>query len=65
MPTEIVTETCPAPQCNLSEQDIEQFLDEMRDYIALFAPAFQRAEQLERSETYVQRLAGRCHAQEY
>ena len=58
MPTEIVTETCPAPQCNLSEEDIEQFLDEMREYIALFAPAFQRVEQLERSETYVRGLLG-------
>ena len=58
MPTGIVTETCPAPQCNLSEQDIEQFLDEMKDYIALFAPAFHRSEQLERSETYVRGLLG-------
>jgi hypothetical protein len=33
MPTGIVTETCPAPQCNLSEQDIEQIMDEMKNYI--------------------------------
>ncbi len=58
MPTEIVTETCPAPQCNLSEQDIEQFLDEMRDYIAMFTSAFQRPEQLGRSETYMRGLLG-------
>jgi SRSO17 transposase len=58
MPAGIVTETCPAPQSNLSEQDIEQFLDEMRDYIAMFAPAFQRVEQWERSETYVRGLLG-------
>jgi SRSO17 transposase len=58
MPAEIVTETCPAPQCNLSEQDIELFLDEMRDYIAMFGPAFQRVEQLEHSETYVRGLLG-------
>src|SRR5512136_472027 len=58
MPAEIVTDTCPAPQCNLSEQDIEQFLDEMRDYIALFASAFERPEQLERSKTYVRGLLG-------
>ena len=58
MPEEIVTDTCPAPQCHLSEQDIEQFLDEMNAYIALFAPAFQRAEQLERSETYLRGLLG-------
>lgn len=58
MPAEIVTETCPAPQCNLSEQDIEQFLDEMKDYIALFAPAFERPEQLKRSKTYMRGLLG-------
>jgi SRSO17 transposase len=58
MPTEIITDACPAPLCNLNEQDIEQFLDEMRAYIALFAPAFQRPEQLERSETYLRGLLG-------
>ena len=58
MLVEIVTDICRAPQCNLREQDIEQFLDEMKDYIALFAPAFQRPEQLERSGTYVRGLLG-------
>ena len=58
MPAEIVTDISPAPQCNLSEQDIEQFMDEMREYIACFAPAFQRAEQWERSETYLRGLLG-------
>lgn len=58
MPAEIVTDTGPAPQCNLSEQDIEQFLDEMRDYLALFTSAFERPEQLKRSKTYVQGLLG-------
>jgi SRSO17 transposase len=58
MPTEIVTETCPAPECNLSEQDIEQFLEEMTGYIEMFEPAFQRAEQLERSKAYLRGLLG-------
>ena len=58
MPRTIVTETCPAPQCNLSEQDIEEFLDEMKDYIDLFAPAFPRAEQVKRSKMYVRGLLG-------
>lgn len=58
MPTEIVTETCPAPQCNLTEQDIEQFLGEMTSYIEKFAPAFQRAEQLEWSKAYLRGLLG-------
>jgi len=42
----------------LSEQDVDHFLDEMRDYIALYKPAFQRVEQLERSETYLRGLLG-------
>jgi SRSO17 transposase len=58
MPAEIVTDNCPAPQCNLSEQDIEQFLDEMRDYLALFTSAFERPEQFTRSKTYVRGLLG-------
>ena len=58
MPTEIVTETCPAPECNLTEQDIEQFLEEMTGYIEMFAPAFRRAEQLEWSKAYLRGLLG-------
>lgn len=58
MPTGIVTETCPAPECNLTEQDLEQFLEEMTSYIEMFEPAFQRAEQLERSKAYLRGLLG-------
>jgi SRSO17 transposase len=58
MPKEIVTETCPAPECNLTEQDIEQFLEEMTEYIEMFAPAFQRTEQLEWSKAYLRGLLG-------
>ena len=58
MPTEIVTETCPAPECNLTEQDIEQFLEEMTGYIEMFEPAIRRAEQLERSKAYLRGLLG-------
>ncbi len=29
MPNGIVTETCPAPECNLTDQDIERFVEEM------------------------------------
>ncbi len=58
MPTEIVTETCPAPECNLSEKDIERFLDELKNYMELFNPAFQRVEQLKRSTTYLRGLLG-------
>ena len=58
MPTEIVTETCSAPTCNLSEQDIEKLMDELKDYISMFEPAFQRVEQWERSEIYLRGLLG-------
>jgi hypothetical protein len=58
MPTQIVTETCPAPECNLTEQDIEQFLEEMTGYIEIFAPAFQRTEQMERSKACLRGLLG-------
>jgi len=58
MPAEIVLETCPAPECNLTEQDIEQFMEEMTGYIEMFEPAFQRAEQLEWSRSYLRGLLG-------
>jgi SRSO17 transposase len=58
MPTAIVTETCPAPECNLSECDVERFLDEMTSYHALFEPAFARVEQRAWSRVYVRGLLG-------
>ena len=58
MPTKIVTETCPAPECNLSAQDVEGFLDEMTSYTELFAPAFQRVEQMRWTSVYLQGLLG-------
>lgn len=58
MPTGIVTETCPAPKCNLADQDIQCFMDEMRTYVEMFAPAFRRPEQLEWSKTYLWGLLG-------
>lgn len=68
MPAEIVTETrwvepvetCPAPECNLSEKEIEQFLDEMTDYMEMFSPAFQRVEQLRWSKVYLCGLLGKA-----
>lgn len=58
MPNGIVTDTCPAPECNLTQPDIEQFVDEMTNYVELFEPAFQRSEQLERSKIYLRGLLG-------
>lgn len=58
MPSGIVTETCPAPECNLTDQDVGCFLDEMRAYVEMFEPAFRRVEQLEWSKNYMQGLLG-------
>ncbi len=58
MPAAIVTETSPAPECNLSKEDVERFLDELKNYMELFKPAFQRVEQLKRSQTYLRGLLG-------
>ena len=58
MPAEIVTQTCPAPECNLSEKDVERFLEELANYMELFEPAFQRVEQRTRSITYLRGLLG-------
>lgn len=58
MPMGIVTDTCPAPECNLTQQDIEQIVDEMTSYVELFEPAFQRTEQLEWSKVYLRGLLG-------
>jgi SRSO17 transposase len=51
-------ETCPAPECNLSSKDIEQFVEEMDSYVKLFEPAFRRREQWQWSGLYVQGLLG-------
>ena len=51
-------ETCPAPECNLSSKDVEQFVEEMDSYVKLFEPAFGRREQWRWSGLYVQGLLG-------
>jgi SRSO17 transposase len=58
MPNGIVTETCPAPKCNLADQDIHCFMDEMETYVEMFEPAFRRPEQLEWSKNYLLGLLG-------
>jgi SRSO17 transposase len=56
-PVEFV-ETCPAPECNLLEKEVEQFVDELESYARLFAPAFRRREQWGWSRVYLQGLLG-------
>lgn len=51
-------ETCPAPECNLSKQDVKLFLNELKKYMKLFKPAFLRVEQIEKSLTYMNGLLG-------
>jgi SRSO17 transposase len=58
MPKEIVIETCPAPECNLSEQDIQAYVEELASYIELFRPGFARSEQMAWSQVYVRGLLG-------
>lgn len=58
MPAEIVLHTCPAPECNLGEKDIERFLEELANYMELFKSAFQRVEQRTRSTAYLCGLLG-------
>ena len=63
MPNGIITkirfiETCPGPECNLSDQDIEQFVEELDSYVKLFEPAFRRREQWRWSRLYMQGLLG-------
>ena len=58
MPSRIVTETCPAPECNLTVADIEQFLPELTSYLELFAGSFVHQSQLAWSEVYLHGLLG-------
>ena len=51
-------ETCPAPECNLSTQDIKVFLNESKRYMKLFKGAFQRVEQVQKSLSYLHGLLG-------
>lgn len=58
MPAEIIAETWPAPECNLSPQDIAQWVDELAVYHRRFASAFGRVEQAEWSKVYLEGLLG-------
>ena len=42
----------------MSKKDIEQFLEEMTEYVEMFEPAFQRVEQMTWSQTYLRGLLG-------
>jgi SRSO17 transposase len=58
MPAEIVAETCPAPECNLTPRDVKQFVQELKAYHARFKAAFRRPEQFKRAAIYLHGLLG-------
>jgi SRSO17 transposase len=58
MPAEIITQTCPAPECNLLPGDVEQFVEELAAYYRLFEPTFRRPEQAKWGEVYLNGLLG-------
>jgi len=57
-PGGIEIETYPVPECNLSKKDVKLFLNELKKYMKLFKPAFQRVEQITKSLTYMNGLLG-------
>jgi len=63
MLTSIITEeqridSCPAPECNLSGKDVEQFVEALADYVQLFTAAFRRCTQWVLGRAYLQGLLG-------
>ncbi len=54
----MISETCPAPECNLSEHDVEQFVGELETYFEFLAPAFHRRDQFAWGEVYLKGLLG-------
>jgi SRSO17 transposase len=58
MPNRIVTESCPAPECNLTVADIERFSPELASYLELFAGSYARPAHAAWSAVYVQGLLG-------
>ena len=59
-PCGIQIETCAKrmPECNLDQKDVELFWNELKKYMKLFQPAFQRVEQTKKSEAYLHGLLG-------
>jgi len=57
---DIVLDTCPAPECNLTPRDLNGLLDLLAAYHAHFVPAFARSDQRERAEMYLRGLLSAC-----
>jgi SRSO17 transposase len=56
----IVLDTCPAPECNLTPRDVSGLLDQLAAYHAHFGPAFARCEQTSQAEMYLRGLLSAC-----
>lgn len=56
MSTEIVTDICPPPEWNLTEEDIHQMVDELERYYQDFEPAFERRDQAAHGWVYLKGL---------
>ena len=56
MSTEIVTDICPPPEWNLTEEDIHQMVDELKSYYQDFKPAFERRDQAAHGWVYLKGL---------
>jgi len=57
---DIVLDTCPAPECNLTARDVSGLLDHLAAYQAHFGPAFARSDQREHSQMYLRGLLSQC-----
>jgi len=57
---DIVLDTCPAPECNLTPRDVVGLLDHLAAYHAHFGPAFARSEQTYWAKMYLHGLLSAC-----
>jgi len=57
---DIVLDTCPMPECNLTPRDVSGLLDRFATYHAHFVPAFARCEQARWAEIYLRGLLSDC-----
>ncbi len=57
---DIVLDTCPVPECNLTPRDVSGLLDQLAAYHAHFVPAFARSEQTYWAEIYLRGLLSDC-----
>ena len=57
---DIVLDTCPTPECNLTPRDVAGLLDQLAAYHAHFGPAFARSEQTYWAEIYLRGLLSQC-----